>query len=56
MEELVAVLNNMTWQEEGNVEGNIGDNHEVFTIDPDCCNPSLGLTIKAKACKVVGQK
>jgi hypothetical protein len=24
--------------------------------EPSCCNPSLGLTIKAKACKVVGQK
>jgi len=26
------------------------------TIEPTCCNPSLGLVTKARACKVVGQE
>jgi hypothetical protein len=35
MEELAAVPESMTGQDEGNVEGNIGDNHEGFAADPD---------------------
>jgi len=35
MEELAVVPESMTGQDEGNVEGNIGDNHEGFVADPD---------------------
>jgi hypothetical protein len=35
MEKLEVVLESMTRQDEGNVEGNIGDNHEGFVVDPD---------------------
>jgi hypothetical protein len=35
MEELAAVLEGITWQNESNAEGNIGDNHEGFVADPD---------------------
>jgi len=27
-----------------------------FTIVRNCCNPSLGLATKARACKVIGQE
>ncbi|CAM6057357.1 unnamed protein product [Sphagnum tenellum] len=35
MEELVVVSKSMTRQDEGNVERNIGDNHEGFVANPD---------------------
>jgi hypothetical protein len=35
MEKLEVVLESMTGQDEGNVEGNIGDNHEGFVVDHD---------------------
>jgi hypothetical protein len=35
MEELAVVLESMTGQDEGNVEGNIRDNHEGFVADPN---------------------
>jgi hypothetical protein len=35
MEELATVLESMTRQDEGNVKGNIGDNHEGFAVDLD---------------------
>jgi hypothetical protein len=35
MEELAAVLEGITWQNESNAEGNIGDNDEGFVADPD---------------------
>jgi hypothetical protein len=35
MEELAVVLESMTGQDEGNVEGNIRDNHEGFVADLD---------------------
>ncbi len=28
----------------------------TFQVDFNCCNPNLGLTTKAKACKVAGQE
>jgi hypothetical protein len=35
MEELAIVPKSMTRQDEGNVEGNIGDNHEGFVAELD---------------------
>jgi hypothetical protein len=35
MEKLVVVPKNMTRQDEGNVERNIGDNHEGFVANLD---------------------
>jgi hypothetical protein len=35
MEELAAMLESMIGQDEGNVKGNTGDNHEGFIVDPD---------------------
>jgi hypothetical protein len=42
MEELAAVPESMIGQDEGNVEGNIGDNHEGFATDHDECIFSEG--------------